>query len=511
MRCAARLRLSRMRLPSYSPLVLPAVSLLAAALLLGGRTPWFHHVAGTLAVLQLGLLLYTVHGVELRIPAGAGFLAVGLFALYVLGSTLNPSYLWTYSPAGEARLVAAEHIRWLPSTPVPERTLAHLSWMLLGLGAAALVATAKLRRKWLRALLAFSVVQATVLALVGFYFRFDGTGRVLGLFDTPSPTFFATLLYRNHWGAYAVLNAFAALGLFTWRRSRVDEPGDASANPRDAAWLWLVAALLLLLSVFAAGSRSAVVAALVGAALWGGLHLRAGGGHKRVLRPAAIGAAVAGALGLYAFLIQPQQIESAGSRTSSDYELLLAEDDINMRLLPYRDTWAMFLDAPVLGWGLGSFRYVWPHYAGPEYLYRRRDGVHVPTMEFAHTDWLQYTAELGLVGLALLLAGGTAGLGHLLQGDLNPVSNAVLSGVGGVFVVAAFEFPLSNPCVFLQFCIMAAAGGRYTLLEHSARVHRPLTRTQPGGFDRTAAAAPIRNRYYLKSNRTPLHKAALFS
>ena len=56
----------------------------------------------------------------------------------------------------------------------------------------------------------------------------------------------------------------------------------------------------------------------------------------------------------------------------------------------------MFLDKPIWGWGLGTYRFVIndsDRYLGNEHEYAF---VH------AHNDWLQYMAEVGMVGFILL-------------------------------------------------------------------------------------------------------------
>ncbi len=66
----------------------------------------------------------------------------------------------------------------------------------------------------------------------------------------------------------------------------------------------------------------------------------------------------------------------------------------NVRLLFWKDTWSMIHDAPVWGWGLGSYRWVYPAYQ------TFKDNAR---LRYAHNELLHFTAELGVLGVLLLI------------------------------------------------------------------------------------------------------------
>jgi len=70
------------------------------------------------------------------------------------------------------------------------------------------------------------------------------------------------------------------------------------------------------------------------------------------------------------------------------------EAAIRVRLRIWEGTVRMIKARPLLGWGLGTFRWVYP-------CYRHR--FHYREANFAHNDYLHIWAELGLVGLLLFL------------------------------------------------------------------------------------------------------------
>lgn len=70
----------------------------------------------------------------------------------------------------------------------------------------------------------------------------------------------------------------------------------------------------------------------------------------------------------------------------------IGEEDIHAyeRLLVWKATWDIIKDYPLFGTGLGTFRDYYPQYK-PQIGFR--------TAGFAHNEYLQYGAELGLIGL----------------------------------------------------------------------------------------------------------------
>ncbi|HAV12539.1 MAG TPA: hypothetical protein DCX06_03430 [Opitutae bacterium] len=72
------------------------------------------------------------------------------------------------------------------------------------------------------------------------------------------------------------------------------------------------------------------------------------------------------------------------------------------RLQIYADTLSMIADQPWTGIGLGQFQYIFPHY--------RSASLNSAAIRHPESDWLWWAAELGVVGLSIILVG----LGGLL-------------------------------------------------------------------------------------------------
>lgn len=75
-------------------------------------------------------------------------------------------------------------------------------------------------------------------------------------------------------------------------------------------------------------------------------------------------------------------------------DLLLVEEDLGGRIIAWKDTWRLILDHPWTGVGLGNFKWVFPQYQSGELLM---------AWNFAHNDYLQMAAEIGLPATIVLI------------------------------------------------------------------------------------------------------------
>ncbi len=130
------------------------------------------------------------------------------------------------------------------------------------------------------------------------------------------------------------------------------------------------------------------------------------------------------------------------------------------RGMVYQATWKMFQARWLFGVGAGTFPCAFPYYQ-PDTL----SGF----WRYAHNDWLQYLAELGLMGSVLLAAFGFralwpkrvvecgnqfAGKNPLMRHDL---ATAFLLALAGVALHACVDFPLHIPgiaCLAVAYCAL---------------------------------------------------------
>jgi O-antigen ligase len=127
-----------------------------------------------------------------------------------------------------------------------------------------------------------------------------------------------------------------------------------------------------------------------------------------------------------------------------------------MRLAITKDGLRMFWHKPLLGWGLGTFTTVYPHF---------RSFYTTLSVNAAHNDYVQALVETGIVGFTSILWFMVAVYRHGLR-NLQCWSRswsrtlgiAALIGCTGILVHGVFDFNLqipANACVFYFLCAVA--------------------------------------------------------
>ncbi|HEY4302442.1 MAG TPA: O-antigen ligase family protein [Candidatus Didemnitutus sp.] len=382
-------------------------------------------------------------------------------------SCANPT-LQSISRDGEAFYVLTNP-RWahFPTCARPDLALhALLLWngIILSCYSGAQIVS---RRSGLRRLLAVVVANGVALAVLGSLQQLVGSdGLWFGLVHSPQDYFFSTFVYHNHWAAFTLLNFAAALGLIFASARRPG--GDRRHSPVMAG---LVAALLLVASVPLSGSRSGMLLASVFLA-GAGLIVFA----RLIRRRRATGAPVAGlALGMVAVgavalaaigYVAGDVIRKRAALTLEQVAEARSSSQLDSRLTLYRDTWRMASDRPLFGWGLDSYGDVFRIYNSQ----RSVEGW-TPYYREAHCDWLQFLAETGSVGTALLVLTGLVPLMRTPgRNGVSAVPAFLLCGCGLILIYATFEFPLANPSVVIGFWLSLFVARRYMMLDRSARI-----------------------------------------
>lgn len=364
-------------------------------------------------------------------------------ALVVFVSALNPNMRVLFADGKPEMLLPHEQYRhFLPSTALPAETLSHFllnaGLVLVGLN----LFLAAPPRRLQRLFLAVVAGNAALLACVGTIFKLTGATAVFGRVSSPNPHFFASFFYYNHWGAFAVLGAGAAAGLAI----------DFAHRERHTPWhhtpalLLGVLTLLLLVSLPLSGGRASLVAGLLLVAVVAG---RLAFGLVRSKRHTTL--IFAGLLGVAAIAaaawLARSDIAFSLKKTSNQLADVRAGGVGDARARVYKDTWHLFLQHPVYGSGWHSFAHAFR--LVQTFEYRLQTEQKIPTIFFeAHNDWLQLLAELGLVGAGLSLAAilGIAHAAPLREWRRSPVFE-LMTGVGGVGLMACVDFPFACPAV----------------------------------------------------------------
>jgi O-antigen ligase len=123
-----------------------------------------------------------------------------------------------------------------------------------------------------------------------------------------------------------------------------------------------------------------------------------------------------------------------------------------------RDTFAMFLDNPLLGTGAGSYKYVFPHY--------KSDDIPNPLLyDHAHNDHLQFLAEFGAIACVFLAASVLLTFYWAVQAmrvRRRPINQglgfASAMGIIAIMIHSTVDFNLQIPANAFMFMFILAIG-----------------------------------------------------
>jgi O-Antigen ligase len=156
----------------------------------------------------------------------------------------------------------------------------------------------------------------------------------------------------------------------------------------------------VLLFMFHIGSRTAIVALLVGlfflfwADLWGRSRKLAVASLTALIMCAATGSAL-----LYQFALQDRAVNAAATDVVTRTIKEIQSDDPGFRLPIWERSWERIVSDPdhlLLGKGVGSFA-IDEGVGAPDWLLRKTEGA----KHYPHNDHLEMLYEAGLLGLAL--------------------------------------------------------------------------------------------------------------
>lgn len=460
-----------------------AVFLVGATWMLGGSPPWARTILaqwGSLgAFLTLAAFLPRRDDARPRRLRPLAWLApFVLFNGLVLLSCRTPSYREIHIGASVRLLQIPSLPTWPPTTAIPAESL-HALWLFDAIYLSCFNLLLVIRhRRTLRGLLLIAAANALVLAIFGTLQHFsDARGPFFDMAATRQTYFFASFIYHNHWGAYALLMTALCLGL-TWHYVERRGAGNFIRTP---AFAGLVAVVFLAATEPVSQSRScmALIAPLLLAAFiqsLGRLFRRRRELRESIAVPvagtcAAAAAAVAGiwyvaANDIAARLANTRQQLASTHASAGSISPRAIWIYLQPRFLVYHDTWRMARDRLWFGWGMDSFSHVFLQYNTQQFS--KVD--HLQTTYFdAHNDWLQAVAEHGLVGTALLVLCALVPLLGDRRRELNKVlPRYLLAGCALIILYAWFEFPFENPAVLLTWWLLFFAAVQYARLRRSS-------------------------------------------
>lgn len=363
-----------------------------------------------------------------------------LLAAQISVSCFNACFEWKLEASGGRRLVRREFIELLPTTINRERTVrfavAWLSIVSIGWVAGAFSWGRTLMRRWLLVVFA----NASMLAMIGLWFRLSGSEKMLGFADPVNIWFFATYRYPNHWVAFAIMGLCAGIAWIFGSRSPLSR--------RDYRWLGAVGIVYLMLSFPVSNSRTGMIfASLILIILLGTFLFKGRSMSRNTKWGAVLGVSM---LAMVAAFFGRDAFESRWPGTVQEWKQFHEEGQLDIRFgAAPRDTMKLIRTRPVWGWGAGSYMHAFPFVAGDGYEVHMADRIARARLEFAHNDWLQFLSELGVVGCLLLWVPFAALIiFHRFPWRSGSHCRWVMLGVGLDLAFAGWDFPFSNFSIF---------------------------------------------------------------
>jgi O-antigen ligase len=270
-----------------------------------------------------------------------------------------------------------------------------------------------------------------------------------------------TYVNRNHFaGLLEMALPFAVLYAIKMLRQIVNS--DAGFRSALLACVSVLLAALLLAGILLSFSRAAFAATALSSAVlaWIGLRWRARTRPSRLRRwvPRASGALAGTVFAASLFLWLPSEPLLARFAALGGAREFIAEGRVQL----WKDTLAMIGDYPLVGCGLGAYVSVFAKY---------NTAALPKTDDYAHNDFLQLLAELGIVGFVmaagLLLTPWIQGLRRMARtedGETRLLLLAAFGGITALLLHSLADFNLyipANASALAWILGLAAGAGQY--------------------------------------------------
>jgi len=213
----------------------------------------------------------------------------------------------------------------------------------------------------------------------------------------------------------------------------------------QARMLLFFAAIVMSGSIFLAASLGGILSLFGQLALLAIIALR--GRRRSQLWRSALGLLLL--LSLFAVMLQPTTLEERLQHWKSKSEQM----EVTGRLAIVRDSMAMVVKRPIVGYGLGTFIEVFP---------RHRTFYTNSIVNAAHNEYVQVSVEMGVAGLILVLALIALLFRQALRKSLGwqhdfeaAMALAALIGCSGILIHSLCDFNLQIPANAALFSVLA--------------------------------------------------------
>lgn len=251
------------------------------------------------------------------------------------------------------------------------------------------------RRRSLHTLLLVVVANALLFAFVAIFQIFNHSDKILGIYESPIHTFVGTFINRGLGAAFMNCGIVISLGMF-FHYGKVKKSAEASGF----TLVYMIAALVMTIGVLVSSSRMGILCCGVFWAIFLLVFI-----HdwikQRWTSPAKLGTCILGAatITIVLTIFGTDNLQRSLNRFQN-----MNDVSIEGRMAQNKSTWQMIKDRPFVGWGAGSYRWVFPTYQKENPQLKSANPRRAMQFTHAHNDILQPVAELGILGVLPLVA-----------------------------------------------------------------------------------------------------------
>jgi O-antigen ligase len=367
---------------------------------------------------------------DLAPPLQSRLMWPSLLLLAYVALQLVPLPLWLLRALSPARAALVQFLNpitpgtaYAPISVFPSATLAHLLRIAAYIVVFVLtreLAWRTLERRWL--------IAAPIVIIAG-------ANAVAGVFQYSPPDSVAhgTYVNRNHFAGLLELSLPFALA---YPMATVMKRRRLPLRRAVLVSISLALATLMLLGVILSLSRGGFLASLAALFVVGFVTLS---GRASLRRRLGVAAAVAATLAVISLYVAPDLLIGRFGEVRET----LSDAPPDARAQVWRDTWALVRDYPLVGCGLGAFAQAFPRY---------RTFLPQLAIDTVHNDYLQFLAELGVIGFAIAAAGMTilfvsAADGAFRNADLSSryIAIACLAALVAILIHSFTDYNLYIP------------------------------------------------------------------
>jgi O-antigen ligase len=320
------------------------------------------------------------------------------------------------------------------------------------------------RRKAIISLLTVLSINATALAGFGIVQKLIGNGLIFWFYKSSNDSFISSFIYRNHASAYFNLAITLCAALASYHFIRTERQMLKSAP----SGVFLVMAITIGAAVLVSYSRAGTILLLSYMLLliliFGFQRLTS----ERTGRDTVVMLSLLAVLLCFVGVgVRSLNLGEAWERSQA----LLRGDDpysVEVRNSLANMTWKMAADEPWMGHGLGAYRFIFPSYQQRDpLLMGGNDGGRHVLWYYAHNDYAQAAAELGILGLIPLAGILFYWFAVLARSGVwrYPPIWVLLLGLLVTLCHSWVDFQAHNPANLVTWCLLWACAVRWCELE----------------------------------------------